>query len=35
MTRRPTPVRWLKEHPLLADSLLAGLLLVVVLLTCT
>jgi signal transduction histidine kinase len=35
MTRRPTPVRWLKEHPLPADSLLAGLLLVVVLLSIT
>ena len=35
MTRRPTPVRGLKEHPLLADSLLAGLLLVVVLLSIT
>ena len=35
MTRRPTPVRWLKEHPLLADSLLAGLLLLVVILSIT
>src|SRR5438477_401099 len=35
MTRRPTPVRWLKEHPLLADSLLAGLLLVIVILSIT
>jgi len=33
MTRRPSPVRWLKEHPFLADSLLAGLLLVVVMLS--
>ena len=35
MTRRPTPVRWVKAHPLLADSMLAGLLLVVVILSIT
>jgi signal transduction histidine kinase len=35
MTRRPTPIRRLKEHPFLADSLLAGLLLVVVILSIT
>jgi signal transduction histidine kinase len=33
MTRRPTPIRWLKEHPFAADRLLAGVLLVCVILS--
>jgi signal transduction histidine kinase len=33
MTRGLTPIRWLKEHPFFADSLLAGFILVVVVLS--